>query len=130
MIEGWLGEEEEEVPSKILRRLIPGRGIFQDKDDRVAAEKHFRNESVFVDCLRLLFSFARLWVLGPHLLDVGEDHVAVPVEGFDPTQESPVVAAVDEDLCVFFDRLSQNRQGSRLELVLAPFATPAVSVRT
>ena len=80
--------------------------------------------------MKEVFTFARLWVLCPHLLDVGEDHVAVPVEGFDPTQESPVVAAVDEDLCVFFDRLSQNGQGSGLELVLAPFTTPAVSVRT
>ncbi len=72
--------------------------ILQHQDDRVSAQKHLGNEPVLVDRLGLLLALARLGHLCPHLLDLLQHHVAVPVEGLHPAQQLLVVAAVDEDL--------------------------------
>ena len=70
----------------------------------------------------LLLTLSRPRHLSPHFLDALQDHIAVAVEGLNSTDELFVVSAVDQDLSVVFDRLSQHGQGPRVELLfLAPF---------
>ena len=43
---------------------------------------HFADEAILVHAFALL-SLGVPWNLGPHLLDILEDHVAMPVKGLD-----------------------------------------------
>lgn len=81
-----------EVASLLLHR------VSQHEDDRISSQEHLRDESVLVDRLGLLLALAGLRLLGPHLLHVLEDHVAVAVESLHATEELLVVAAVDQHL--------------------------------
>lgn len=47
-------------------------------------------------------------------------NICIPVKSFDSGKEFLVVSAVDEDLCVVFDGLSEDRQGTRVEFLLLP----------
>ena len=55
--------------------------------------------------------------LRPHLLDVLEHHVAVPVKGLDARQQLAVVADRDEDLGVRPHRRLEDRERAGRELV-------------
>lgn len=68
-----------------------------DQDDRVSPEEHLANESVLVDWSSLL-AIAISWYFGPHLLDILENHVAVPVECLDARQQFAVVATRNQNL--------------------------------
>ena len=57
---------------------------------------HLANEAILVNALPL----AALGLLGPHLLHVLENHVAVSVKGLDTGQQLAVVTAGDQDLSV------------------------------
>ena len=57
--------------------------VAQHNDDAVTAEEHFADEAVLIDGLRLLFALACLGHLGPHLLDIFENHVTVAIKGLD-----------------------------------------------
>ena len=57
---------------------------------------HLADEAILVHALAL----AALGLLGPHLLHVLEDHVAVSVKGLDTGEELAVVTARDQDLGV------------------------------
>jgi len=92
--------------------------IPEHQDHRVSTQKHLGDESVLVDRLGLLLSLPSLWNLCPHFLHILQHHVTVPVKGLDTPQQLFVVAAVDEDLSVVLDRLSENRQRSSVELLL------------
>ena len=61
--------------------------------------KHLADEAVLVDGPALL-AVGEPGGLGPHLLDVLEDHVAVAVEGLDAREQLAVVADRDENLGV------------------------------
>jgi hypothetical protein len=77
-------QEQEKNSSNLL-------GVAQNQDDRVAAQEHFRNEPVpgdphplllaFRSCSRSRSASSCFRRVGPHLLDVLEDHVAMAVEG-------------------------------------------------
>ena len=54
-------------------------GVFENKDDGVATQEHFADESFLVGWLGLLLAFSRLGRFGPHLLDVLEEQVEMPV---------------------------------------------------
>lgn len=70
-----------------------------NNNNAIAAQKKFRNEAVLVDGPPLLaLRIARH--LGPHLLDVLQNHVKVAVEGADAREHLAVVAQRDEDLGV------------------------------
>ena len=79
-------------------------GIFENKDDGVATQEHFADESFLVGWLGLLLAFSRLGRFGPHLLDVLQNHVAVAIERFDAAKKFLVVSAIDQDLSVVFHR--------------------------
>ena len=55
--------------------------------------------------------------LRPHLLDILEDHVAVPVKGLDAREQLAVVAAGDEHLRVRPDGRLQDRERAGGEFV-------------
>ena len=116
----------------------------QDEDDRVAAQEpgwkrrlkmdgkegtinedlgdppvhglhiHLANETILVHTLAL----AALGLLGPHLLHVLQNHVAVSVKGLDTGQELAVVSAGDQDLGVRAGGGLQEGQRAGGELVL------------
>ena len=76
------------------------------------------SSGLLVLVLLLGFLLAPMRNLGPHLANVLQDHVAVPVEGFHAREDLAVVAAVDEDLRVVLEALLENRQGAHVEVVL------------
>lgn len=61
----------------------------QDEDDGVTTEEHLADEAILVNTLAV----TTLGLLGPHLLDVLQNHVAVAVEGLDTGEELAVVPA-------------------------------------
>lgn len=75
---------------------------------------HLAHEAILVHTL----AFVTLGLLGPHLLHVLENHVAVSVKGLDPSQELAVVAAGDQDLRVRAGGGLQQRQRAGGELML------------
>lgn len=75
---------------------------------------HLADETVLVHALAL----GALGLLGPHLLDILEDHVAVSVKGLDAGQQLAVVSAGNQDLGVCAGGGLQERQGTGGELVL------------
>lgn len=88
--------------SKSLFRLH-NRWITEDQNDRVSSQEHFTDDPILVHRLHLLLSLARSRDFSPHLGDIFQYHVAVPIEGFDSSEQFFVVATVDEDLRVIFD---------------------------
>ena len=78
---------------------------------------HLADEAVLVDGAALL-AVGEAGRLGPHLLDVLEDHVAVAVEGLDAGQQLAVVPDRDQHLRVAPHRRLQDRERARAELVL------------
>lgn len=80
-------------------------------------DSHLANEPVLVHW-SALFPIRQSRRLRPHLLDVLEHHVAVPVEGLDAREELAIVADGDEDLGVRSDGRLEDREGARRELVL------------
>lgn len=77
---------------------------------------HLANKTVLVDRPALLPA-RQLGRLGPHLLDVFEHHVAVPVKCFHASQQLPVVADRDEDLGVAADGGLEDREGAGGEFI-------------
>lgn len=77
--------------------------IPKDDDHGITSEEHLRDEAILVDRLCFLLAFPFLRILSPELLDILQDHVAVPIEGFHSSEELPVVPAIDHDLCVVLD---------------------------
>lgn len=114
--------------------------ISQDENDGVASQKHFTDVSVFVDWLSLLFAwnhsktderkltkksrsfitFSRPRHFGPHFLDSLQNHIAMAVKSLHSSQEFFVVSAIDEDLSVVLDGLSQNWKRSSVEFLFFP----------
>lgn len=74
---------------------------------------HLADEAVLVHALAL----DTLGVLGPHLLDVLENHVEVAIKSLDTRQQLAVVAAGDQDLGVGARGGQQERQGAGAELM-------------
>merc|ERR1719245_1217401 len=102
--------------------LFEANRISQYENDGVTPQKHLDDVSVLVDRLSLLFALSRSGKLGPHFFDVFKIHVAMSVESFDSAQKLFVISAVDENLGVVFDGLSENRQRSCVEFFLfSPF---------
>lgn len=95
-----------------------GQGIPEDQNDGIAAQEHLRDEAVLVHRLHLLLALAGTRHLSPHLLDVLQDHVAMPVKGFDASQQLLVVSAVDQHLRVVLHGLGEHREWSSVELLL------------
>lgn len=60
------------------------------------ANAHLADKAILVHALAL----APLGLLGPDLLDVLEDHVAVAVEGLDTREQFAAISAGDENLGV------------------------------
>ena len=58
---------------------------------------HLANKSVFIDWSSL-FTTRYPWDFCPHFLDILQNHITMPVEGFDSRQELAVVATRDENL--------------------------------
>ena len=79
-------------------------------------DPHLADESVLVDRPALLPA-GKLGRLGPHLLDILQDHVAVPVECLHPRQQLPVVPYRDQDLGVASDGGLEDREGPRGEFI-------------
>lgn len=75
---------------------------------------HLADEAVLVNTLAL----AALGLLGPHLLHVLEDHVAVSVKCLDTGKQLAVVTAGDQDLGVRTGGGLEEGQRSGSELVL------------
>lgn len=86
----------------------------QDEDDGVAAKEHLADETVLVHALAL----GTLGLLGPHLLNVLENHVTVSVKSLDTGQQLAVVSAGNQDLGVCAGGGLEKRQGTGGELVL------------
>lgn len=76
--------------------------------------KHLADETVLVHALAL----GTLGLLGPHLLDILEDHVAVSVKSLDTGQQLAVVSAGNQDLGVCAGGGLKDRQRTGGELVL------------
>lgn len=74
---------------------------------------HLADEAVLVDTLAV----TTLGLLGPHLLDVLQDHVAVAVKGLDTGEELAVVPAGDQDLGVCARSGLEKRQRTGSELM-------------
>lgn len=93
---------------------------------------HFANKPVLVDGPSL-FPARQLGRLGPHLLYVLEDHVAVAVKGLDARQQLAVIADRDEDLGVAADGGLEDGQGAGREFIchcfLLAFSCPRVPHR-
>jgi len=103
--------------SKKKKTKDVGRSTQQNQNDRVTSQKHLTNETILIDGPALLpASQAR--GLGPHLLDILQDHVAMAVEGLDARQQLAVVAARDQHLRVRAHGRLQDGQRARGELVL------------
>lgn len=77
---------------------------------------HLADEPVLVDRPALLAVGYRR--LRPHLLDILQNHVAVPVKGLDAGQQLAVRADADEDLGVRADGGLQNGQRAVAKLPL------------
>lgn len=75
---------------------------------------HLADETVLVHTLAL----GTLGLLGPHLLDILKNHVAVSVKSLDTGQQLAVVSAGDQDLGVSAGGGLQERQRTGGELVL------------
>ena len=75
---------------------------------------HFADETVLVHALAL----GTLRLLGPHLLNILEDHVAVSVKSLDTGQQLAVVSAGNQDLGVCAGGGLEERQRTGGELVL------------
>ncbi len=91
--------ETETTPMRVCRTIIHIlQRVAQDNDDRIAAQKHFRDEAILVDWLRPCLAFLRARHLGPHLLHGLEHHVAVAIECLDSREKLAVVAARNQDL--------------------------------
>lgn len=75
---------------------------------------HLADETVLVDALAL----GTLGLLGPHLLNILENHVAVSVKSLDTGQQLAVVSAGNQDLGVCAGGGLEERQGTGGELVL------------
>lgn len=88
---------------------------------------HLANEAVLVHRATFL-AIRQPRRLCPHLLNVLEDHVAVPVEGLDAGEELSVVAHGDEDLGVRAHRRLENREGTGSELVLLELSNLVLAV--
>eukprot|EP00443_Scrippsiella_acuminata_P059716 CAMPEP_0115487194 /NCGR_PEP_ID=MMETSP0271-20121206/60826_1 /TAXON_ID=71861 /ORGANISM="Scrippsiella trochoidea, Strain CCMP3099" /LENGTH=83 /DNA_ID=CAMNT_0002915229 /DNA_START=105 /DNA_END=353 /DNA_ORIENTATION=- len=56
--------------------------------------------------------------LGPHLPDVLEYHIRVPVEGLHTRKDFPVVAAINQHLGIVLDALLQHGEWPDIEVVL------------
>lgn len=95
----------------------PKSGRQEDKNDGVAAQEELADETILVQVSLLLVRRADDG-LGPHLLDILEDHVHVAVEGLDAGKELAVVAGVDEDLGVVAYGDLKQRKGADAEFVL------------
>ena len=78
------------------------------------AHVHLADEAVLVHALAL----GTLGLLGPHLLDVLENHVAVAIKSLDTRQQLAVVAARNQDLGVGARGGLQEREGAGAELML------------
>lgn len=81
------------------------------------AGSHFAHKPVLVHHTHARLSGTSLWVLGPHLLDVLEKHVAMAVEGLDAREQLAVVAERNEDLVVLAHGGLQDGERALLELV-------------
>lgn len=75
---------------------------------------HLADEAILVHSL----ARATLGLLGPHLLHVLEDHVAVSVKGLDAGQELAIVSAGDQHLGVVAAGGRQEGERTGGELVL------------
>lgn len=75
---------------------------------------HLADETVLVHALAL----GTLGLLGPHLLNILENHVAVSVKSLDTGQQLAVVSAGNQDLGVCAGGGLEERQGTGGELVL------------
>lgn len=78
---------------------------------------HLADEAVLIDTPALL-SLTVSWKLGPHLLDVLEDHVAMSIECFYTSKEFAVVATRDDDLVVVADSSLEDRERAGSEFML------------
>lgn len=75
---------------------------------------HLADETVLVHALAL----GTLGLLGPHLLNILENHVAVSVKSLDTGQQLAVVSAGNQNLGVCAGGGLEERQGTGGELVL------------
>ena len=125
------------------------RSAEQDKDNRVTAKEpkdkvmrletgseiakgrisvhglvhvHLADETVLVHALAL----GTLGLLGPHLLDILENHIAVSVESLDTGQQLAVVSAGNEDLCAGADSGLQDGKRTSRELVFLDLGMPGM----
>ena len=73
--------------------LEPALPLTQNNQNHaVASQEHLADKAVLVDgAAQLALGIARR--LGPHLLDVLQHHVAMPVKGLDAGEQLAVVAA-------------------------------------
>lgn len=79
---------------------------------------HLADEPILVDGPARL-AVGKLGLLSPHLLDVLQDHVAMPVEGLHTSEELAVVAARNQDLRVrTHSRLKERKRAGREFMLL------------
>ena len=104
-----MGVSQWEFQEKVTARSTD-RSVAQSSQRNL----HLAHEAILVNTLAL----AVLRLLGPHLLHVLENHVAVTVERLDTGEELAVVAAGNQDLCARADGGLQDGKRSGGELVL------------
>ena len=55
--------------------------------------------------------------LGPHLLDIFKNHVAMSIKGSHTAEKFPVITTIDEDLSMILDTHHKDREWSCIELL-------------
>jgi len=83
--------------------------VSKHQNHRIPSKEHFADEAVLIDRLLIL----ACWQLGPHLLDILKNHVAVAVKGLYTSEKLLIIAEGDEDLGMIADRLLEDREGIR-----------------
>ena len=91
--------------------------ILDDNDHGVTAKEQFRYVSLSILRPHLL-SLTFLGHLSPHLKDGLEDHVHVPIERLDISEQLAIVAAIDQHLAIGLDRLSEQGQRTLVKYLL------------
>lgn len=97
-----------------FQEKVTARSTYRSVAQSSQRNLHLAHEAILVNTLAL----AVLRLLGPHLLHVLENHVAVTVERLDTGEELAVVAAGNQDLGVVAGSGLQQRQRTCGKLML------------
>lgn len=110
---------------------------FLTKYNRISTKEHLTDKPILVDRLGLC-PFSSFRCFSPHLpkhknhqfkalnhphisthfFDIFQNHIAMTIKGFDPSQEFVVIAAADQHLIVVLDGLLQHWQRTSVEFQL------------